>query len=498
MPEPSGKEGAIVKYSENNPPLVCMQTNSKCYKGTRKMEIKGILWHDTGANNPNLKRYVQPSDNAPDREYWLKILGKNQYNNDWNHTNRQAGMNCWVGKLADGTVTTVQTMPWDYRPWGCGSGSKGSCNNGWIQFEICEDGKNNQAYFEAAYKEACEITAFLCRKYGIDPHGAAKCGNEMIPTILCHQDSHKLGLGSNHSDIYDWFPKYGKNMDTVRDDVARLLAEDILPVSLPVDEPHALPSSDTRTEEQTIWDTLFTEIGNAYGTAGVMGNLYAESGLHPNNLQGSYEKKLGMTDAQYTAAVDENTYTSFVEDKAGYGLAQWTYWSRKEALLVFAQEQGKSIGDLGMQLEFLCKELASYKTVMSILRNAHTVREASDIVLTKYEKPSDQSEAAQVKRAAYGQRYYDKYVAASAAPEAITPAIEDIPDEKNVPYLVRVSISTLNIRKGPGKDYACTGRYIGKGTFTIVEVSQGAGSENGWGRLKSGAGWISLDYCTRI
>ena len=307
-----------MKYSENNPPLVCMQTNSKCYKGTRKMEIKGILWHDTGANNPNLKRYVQPSDNAPDREYWLKILGKNQYNNDWNHTNRQAGMNCWVGKLADGTVATVQTMPWDYRPWGCGSGSKGSCNNGWIQFEICEDGKNDQAYFEAAYKEACEITAFLCRKYGIDPHGTAKCGNEMIPTILCHQDSHKLGLGSNHSDIYDWFPKYGKNMDSVRDDVARLLAEDILPVSLPVDEPHALPSSDTRTEEQTIWDTLFTAIGNAYGTAGVMGNLYAESGLHPNNLQGSYEKKLGMTDAQYTAAVDENTYTSFVEDKAGY------------------------------------------------------------------------------------------------------------------------------------------------------------------------------------
>ena len=273
-------------------------------------------------------------------------------------------MNCWVGKLADGTVATVQTMPWDYRPWGCGSGSKGSCNNGWIQFEICEDGKNDQAYFEAAYKEACEITAYLCRKYGIDPHGVAKCGNETIPMILCHQDNHKLGLGSNHSDIYDWFPKFGKNMETVRDDVARLLTEDIPPVNLPVDESQVLPPSDAQMEERTIWDTLFSAIGNAYGAAGVMGNLYAESGLHSNNLQSTYEKKLGMTDAQYTAAVDEKTYTSFVEDKAGYGLAQWTYWSRKKALLAFAQEKGKSIGDLRIQLEFLCKELASHKTVM--------------------------------------------------------------------------------------------------------------------------------------
>lgn len=126
-----------MKYNANNKPLVCMQTNSTCYKGTKRLEaVKGVLWHSTGANNPYLKRYIQPSDNAPDREKWLKLLGKNQYNNDWNHIYRQCGMNCWIGKLADGTVTTVQTMPWDYRPWGCGSGNKGSCNSGWIQFEI--------------------------------------------------------------------------------------------------------------------------------------------------------------------------------------------------------------------------------------------------------------------------------------------------------------------------------------------------------------------------
>ena len=118
-----------------------MQTQSTCYKGTRKMTVKGILWHDTGANNKTLKRYVQPSDTRPavdtySKDEWLRILGKNTNGNDWNHINRQAGLNCWIGTLADGTVTTVQTMPWNYRPWGCGSGSKGTCNDGWIQFEI--------------------------------------------------------------------------------------------------------------------------------------------------------------------------------------------------------------------------------------------------------------------------------------------------------------------------------------------------------------------------
>ena len=66
------------------------------------------------------------------------------------------------------------------------------------------------------------------------------------------------------------------------------------------------------------------------------------------------------------------------------------------------------------------------------------------------------------------------------------------------PYLVRVSISDLNIRKGPGTDYGKTRQYIGKGVFTITEVKSGKGSHSGWGRLKSGAGWISLDYVSKV
>ncbi len=200
-----------------------MMTQSTCYKGTKKMTVKGILWHSTGANNKTLKRYVQPSDNDPNKAELLKIIGKNAYGNDWNHVERQAGLNFWIGTLADGTVSAVQTMPWDYRPWGCGSGSKGSCNDGWIQFEICEDGLTNKTYFDSIYKEACEMTAYLCQMYNIDPNGTVTHNGVKVPTILCHQDSYKLGLGSNHGDVLHWFKKHSKTMDNVRADVAALL-----------------------------------------------------------------------------------------------------------------------------------------------------------------------------------------------------------------------------------------------------------------------------------
>ena len=170
--------------------------------------------------------------------------------------------------------------------------------------------------------------------------------------------------------------------------------------------------------DKIIWDTLIRQIGNPCGVAGLMGNLYAESALKPRNLQGSYEKKLGMTDDSYTEAVDSGAYPadSFIHDSAGYGLAQWTYWSRKKNLLAFAKEQGASIGDLDMQLAFLVKELGAYSAVMNTLKTAKTVKEASDKVMVSYEKPVNQSESNKEKRAGYGQKYYDLYAAEEQKP----------------------------------------------------------------------------------
>ena len=131
----------------------------------------------------------------------------------------------------------------------------------------------------------------------------------------------------------------------------------------------------------------------------------------PNNLQNTYNNKLGKTDAEYTAAVDNGSYGNFVKDSAGYGLAQWTYWSRKQALLNHAKQAGVSIADLNMQLGFLWEELQGYTAVMDALKKAGSVRAASDTVLTGYEKPADQSETAKKKRAEYGEGYYKKYAA---------------------------------------------------------------------------------------
>lgn len=212
-----------MKYNTNNKPLVCMQTNSTCYKGTRTMTVLGVLWHSTGANNPWLKRYVQPSSNDANYSSLMKKLGTNQYGTDWNHTSQQAGLNCWIGKFDDGSVGTVQSMPWNYRPWGCGSGPKGSCNDGWIQFEICEDTLTDANYFNAVYKEAVEITAYLCKMYNLNPKGTVTKNGVKVPVILDHATSHSLGFGSNHGDVQHWLKKYGKTLNDIRNDVEKLL-----------------------------------------------------------------------------------------------------------------------------------------------------------------------------------------------------------------------------------------------------------------------------------
>ena len=463
------------------------------------MKPCGVLIHDTGAVNPNLKRYVQPADDDPEREKWLNLLGKNTYGNDYNHAYRKMGVNCWVGILADGTVTTIQTLPWDYRPWGCGSGKNGSCNNGWLQFEICMGRKTDKEYFEAAYKEACEITAFLCQEFGFDPYGTVDFKGMKVPVILCHADSHKLGLGSNHGDIYTYFGLFGKNMDTFRADVAALLAEssdnsDALADETPSpvedengheadkkeygedDLPSANNTGDLPTEKR-IWERLFTFIPNAYAVAGIMGNLMAESSLNPRNLQNKGNRDLDTTDEQYTTAVDDGSYTSFSTDRLGFGLCQWTYPSRKEALLAFAKERDVSIGDLDMQLDFLCQEMNGYASVMAVLRSASSVKEASDVVLTKYEKPADQSEAAKEKRAAYGEQFYSRYA-----------------EKPTFPYLVRITDTHLNIRKGPSKTYASRG-YIKPGTYTIVDEKDGFGLLKAYAEARSG--WVMLKYTER-
>lgn len=166
-----------------------------------------------------------------------------------------------------------------------------------------------------------------------------------------------------------------------------------------------------------IYNRLMEVIHNSYGACGLMGNLQAESGFNPRNVQDSYEKKIGMTDEQYTAAVDNGTYTKFETDKVGYGLAQHTSASRKAALLTFARTRGTSIGDAEMQVEFIiCELTTSYKSVLNRLKKAVSVKEASDYVCKKYECPADQSKKALKKRSDYGEQLYKELVEGEELP----------------------------------------------------------------------------------
>lgn len=178
----------------------CLLTNNDCYKAGRTIKPKGVMVHSTGVNNPNLKRYVQPDDG---------ILGKNTNGNDWNRSGVDKCVHAFIGKAADGEVYTYQTLPWDCRGWHCGAAANGTH----ISFEICEDDLTDKAYFDAVYKEAVELTAYLCGLYDLDPTEDG--------VVICHKEGARFGIASDHIDVLHWFPKFGKSMDDFRNDVKK-------------------------------------------------------------------------------------------------------------------------------------------------------------------------------------------------------------------------------------------------------------------------------------
>ena len=131
----------------------CIFTENRCYYEEGNINVKGIMVHSTGANNNELRRYVQPDDG---------LLGKNINSNDWNRWQTPGYGVCvhaFIGVDKNGKVCTYQTLPWNHRGWHCGSGDNGSGNDTHISFEICEDDLTDRKYFDAVYREAAELCA---------------------------------------------------------------------------------------------------------------------------------------------------------------------------------------------------------------------------------------------------------------------------------------------------------------------------------------------------
>lgn len=199
--------------------LECILTQNRCCKLAQTITPKGVMVHSTGANNPNLKRYVQPSAASPNKAGLLKLLGTNNNANDWNRDTLSVCVHAFIGKLADGAIETVQTLPWNYRGWHAGVGSTGrSANDTHISFEICEDDLTDPTYFNQVYREAVNLTAMLCQSYKLDPMADG--------VVICHSEGASRGIASNHADVMHWFPKYAKTMNDFRRDVSNKMKED--------------------------------------------------------------------------------------------------------------------------------------------------------------------------------------------------------------------------------------------------------------------------------
>lgn len=176
-------------------------TRNDCYLRGRTIRPRGVMVHSTGANNPWLRRYLAPDDGrlgAPSPRHW-------------NQGGVGACVHAMIGKAADGSVCTYQTMPWNMRGWHCGR----SGNDTHIAFEICEDGLTDEGYFRATYQAAVELTAYLCQLYHLDPQADG--------AVLCHSEGYARGIASNHADVMHWWRKFGATMDDFRRDVAAAL-----------------------------------------------------------------------------------------------------------------------------------------------------------------------------------------------------------------------------------------------------------------------------------
>lgn len=175
-----------------------MLTHNDCYLRGRTIRPRGVIVHSTGANNPYLRRYLSPDDGR---------LGEPS-SRHWNQSGVGACVHAFIGRLADGSIAAYQTLPWTMRGWHCG----GTGNDTHISFEICEDKLADKGYFRATYQAAVELTAYLCKRFSLDPLADG--------VVLCHSEGYARGIASNHADVMHWWRKFGVDMNDFRADVA--------------------------------------------------------------------------------------------------------------------------------------------------------------------------------------------------------------------------------------------------------------------------------------
>lgn len=438
-------------------------TKNPCYTAGRKITVKGLMLHSVGCSQPKASVFI----------------------NSWNSASYS---NACVHGFIDGNDGTVyQTLPWNHRGWHAG----GDANNTHIGVEMCEpacirytggasftcsDTATAKAVANRTYEAAVELFAMLCKEYSLNP----------LTDIISHKEGHARGIASNHGDPEHLWKGLGMSytMDTFRQAVKAKM-NGTAP-SAPVTSGTQASAFKNLSEADVI-----AKVGPLFTADQKKSGILASVSLAQFILESGYGK----------SELAQNTNNCFGMKKSLSGNT-WSgsSWDGKSIYTKKTQEEenGQMFTITADFRKYGCVEdsIADHSAYLLGAKNGSALRYEGLNGYTDYKK------AVQIiKDGGYAtSSTYVSNLCSIIERWNLTKydvTVSTAPTD-GCPFLVRVSINDLNIRKGAGTNYARTGKYTGKGVFTIVEVKSGTGSAKGWGRLKSGAGWIALDYAARI
>ena len=429
-------------------------TQSGCYKAGKHITVKGLMIHSVGCPQPKADVFMK----------------------NWN----RADANACVHAIVEPDGDVYQLLPWDFRGWHCG----GSANNTHIGVEMTEpatikyaggaswtetgDGENTKNHVLATYKYAVELFAYLCSQYNLDPLADG--------VVISHSEGCRRGIASNHGDVEHLWSKFGLTMAQFRKDIKTVMeggtAADSLTAimgkpAVTADQMKSYLKKKNPSVPQSVLDMipLYISEGEAEGVRGDI--AFAQSCLETGNF----------TFSGSAVTLPQNNF-------CGLGVTQ-----RGKAGLSFESPQ------LGIRAQI--QHLKAYASTDK-LRNERIDPRLRYVTrgCAPYTEWLGQKENPQGKGWAAGEKYGEKILSILKAivSEGKVQFMESL--TLSAPYMVRVSIPDLNIRRGPGTSYPKTGKFTGVGVFTVVE------EKDGWGLLKAYQekrdGWISLAFTTRM
>ena len=429
-------------------------TQSGCYKAGKRITVKGLMIHSVGCPQPKADVFMK----------------------NWN----RADANACVHAIVEPDGDVYQLLPWDFRGWHCGGGA----NNTHIGVEMTEpatikytggsnwtetgEGESTKNHVLATYRYAVELFAHLCQQFRLDPLADG--------VVISHSEGCKRGIASNHGDVEHLWSKFGLTMAQFRKDIKAAMegstTEDSLTAIMgkaaaTAEQMKAYLKKKNPAVPQSVLDMipLYISEGEAEGVRGDI--AFAQSCLETGNF----------TFSGSAVNLKQNNF-------CGLGVTQ-----RGKTGLSFESAQ------LGIRAQI--QHLKAYASTDK-LRNALADPRFRYVKrgCAPYVEWLGQKENPQGKGWAAGEKYGEKILSIlkAIAGEGKVQFMESL--TLSAPYMVRVSIPDLNIRRGPGKSYPKTGKFTGVGVFSIVE------EKDGWGLLKAYAegrdGWISLAFTTRI